>query len=176
MAKLFIQEMPTKEELQQAVLPLHPSFEDLDANALYANLLFMKVATELEIRLDSLLSEYHLSSGRFTLLFLLRNHPEGLMPTVLAQKVGVTQATISGLLNNLEKAQLVVRESHEKDGRSFVIKLTEKGDQLIHEIFPRWYPNIQAFWGQFDSAERATLNAYFERMLINMAPGKLGEA
>lgn len=164
MAKLFIQDLPTKEELHQSMTQLHES-QELDAWALYSNLLFMKVATELEMKLDSLLSEYHLSSGRFTLLYILRNSPEGLMPSVLAQRVGVTQATISGLLNSLEKAQLITRQSHEKDGRSFVVKLTDKGDQTIREIFPRWYPHIKDFWGQFAPEEKSTLNMYLERMV-----------
>lgn len=166
MAKLFIQELPTREELKKSAEELHGG-DSVDAGVLHSNLLFMKVATELEMKLDSLLAEYNLSSGRFTLLFLLRNTPEGMMPSVLAQKVGVTQATISGLLNSLEKASLIVRETHQRDGRSFVIKLTEKGDQTIKEIFPRWYPNIQAFWGQFAEDEKSNLDKLLERMIIS---------
>ncbi|MDG0815635.1 MarR family winged helix-turn-helix transcriptional regulator [Bdellovibrio svalbardensis] len=164
MAKLFIQELPSREEIHKTASELHAGVE-MDAWVLHSNLLFMKVATELEMKLDSLLSEYQLSSGRFTLLFILRNSPEGLMPSVLAQKVGVTQATISGLLNSLEKANLIVRETHQRDGRSFVIKLTEKGDSTIKEIFPRWYPFIQSFWGQFADDEKSNLDRLLERMI-----------
>ncbi len=164
MAKLFIQELPSREEMHKTASELSAGAE-LDAWVLHSNLLFMKVATELEMKLDSLLSEYNLSSGRFTLLFLLRNTPGGMMPSVLAQKVGVTQATISGLLNSLEKANLIVRETHQKDGRSFVIKLTEKGDSTIKEIFPRWYPYIQTFWGQFAEEEKSNLDNLLERMV-----------
>ena len=164
MAKLFFQDLPTQEELHKSIADLN-AISDLDPWILYSNLLFMKVATELETKLDTLLADYNLSSGRFRLLYLLRNSPDGIMPSVLAQKVGVTQATISGLLNSLEKAQLVVRETHAKDGRSFVIKLTDKGNQTIRDIFPRWYPMIKEFWGQFDPEEKLTPRSYLERMV-----------
>lgn len=168
MAKLFIQELPTREELYKSAVDMNTATE-IDADAIYSNLLFMKVATELEIKLDSLLSEYHLSSGRFTLLYVLKNTPEGIMPSVLAQKVGVTQATISGLLNSLEKAELIVRETHQKDGRSFVVKITDKGDAMVKEIYPRWYPYVHNFWGQFAADEKNALNGLLEKMLHNPA-------
>jgi DNA-binding MarR family transcriptional regulator len=79
---------------------------------------------------------------------MLRNSPEGLSPSALASMAGDTQATISGLLNNMEKNELIVRETHVKDGRSFVIKLTQKGDSTLKEIFPQWYPRVQNFWQQ----------------------------
>ncbi|WP_415061814.1 MarR family winged helix-turn-helix transcriptional regulator [Bdellovibrio sp.] len=162
MAKLFIQSMPTPEELQTSVSRIH---EGVDTGPLYANLLFMKVASELDNYLDSVLAPYNLSSGRFTLLHLLSDFPEGLMPSELSQRVGVTQATISGLLNSLEKAELVKRELHQKDARSFVIRLTEKGEGLIKELFPVWSPKLSAFWSQFSDQERTLMQGLLEKML-----------
>jgi len=121
MAKLFLTTLPSQEELHRLSCDIFPDAEPL---SMYSNLLFRKVATDIEIQYDNFFSTYELSPGRFTLLMLLRKKPEGMMPSELAQSVGVTQATISGLINSLEKSELVVRESHEKDGRAFVIKLT----------------------------------------------------
>ncbi len=103
MAKLFIQNLPSKEEHHTVVARLH---ENADAAALYSNLLFVKVATDLENHLDSFLAPYNLSSGRFTILYLLSDTPEGIIPSELSNRVGVTQATISGLISGLEKQSL----------------------------------------------------------------------
>lgn len=162
MAKLFIQDLPTQEELQMSTSELLPN---LDAGILYSNLLFMKVATEMENNFDSVLANYSLSSGRFTLLYMLKNRPEGMLPSELANKAGVTQATISGLLNNMEKAGLLSRHAHEKDGRSYVIKITQKGQDTLKEIMPLWYPRVQDFWGQISEAEREGLNALLKRLV-----------
>ena len=125
----------------------------------------MKVAAELEMSLDNILSQYNLSSGRYTLLYVLKGAPNGLMPSELAQSVGVTQATISGLLNSLEKAGLITREVHPRDARSFMVKLTQKGDETLKEIFPKWYPLIQSFWSQFSEHETKEMNQYLHKLL-----------
>lgn len=164
MAKLFIQNLPSKEEFRAATTRLD---EQVDTGALYSNLLFLKVATELENHMDSLLAPYNLSSGRFTLLYLLSDAPEGLMPSELSQRVGVTQATISGLINGLEKAELIKRELHQKDGRSFVIKIADKGEALIKEIFPLWAPKVAAFWNQISADEKTGMNSILEKMVKN---------
>lgn len=162
MAKLFLQTLPSKEELKTAAIRLD---QDADPGALYTNLLFMKVATELENHLDGLLAPYNLSTGRFTLLCMLSDSPEGLMPSEMSARVGVTQATISGLINGLEKSELIQREMHQKDGRSFVIRITEQGRNVIKEIFPVWGPKVAAFWNQFSSDERNGINKVLEKMV-----------
>lgn len=166
MAKLYIQEMPTEEQVQESINRLQ---EGVDATPIFLNVLFMKIATDLENYTDQVLSPYGLSSGRFMLLFILRDAPQGLIPSEISQQVGVTQATVSGLINGLEKQELVRRESHEKDGRSFVIKLTDRGDALLREIFPQWYPKMTAFWGQFSPEERQTMKVLFGKMSAGTA-------
>jgi DNA-binding MarR family transcriptional regulator len=134
---------------------------------MYSNLQFHKVATELENQFDSFLAPYNLSSGRFTLLYILNDSPEGIIPSELSHRVGVTQATISGLINSLEKAELVKREMHVKDGRSFVIKLTDKGQSLIRELIPLWVPKVTSFWSQFTAEERPLVSTILEKMVKN---------
>ncbi|QDK36679.1 MarR family winged helix-turn-helix transcriptional regulator [Bdellovibrio sp. NC01] len=165
MAKLFLTTLPSQEELHASACQMFPEAEPI---SLYSNLLFRKVATDIEIHYDNFFAKYDLSPGRFTLLMLLKKNPEGLMPSELAQKVGVTQATISGLINSLEKAELVARETHIKDGRAFVIKLTNNGQDLLKKIAPEWYPKIMNFWGQFTAEEKTKLNALLERMSQNI--------
>lgn len=166
MAKLFIQSLPSHEELQNSVSRLH---QGSDPWVLYSNLQFLKVATELENQFDNFLAPHNLSSGRFTLLYILNDSPAGVIPSELSQRVGVTQATISGLINSLEKAELVRREMHEKDGRSFVIKLTEKGQTLIRELMPQWIPKITNFWGQFTEEERPLVSKILDKMVQTSA-------
>lgn len=165
MAKLFLQTLPTHEELKQSASELYP---EIEADSIYTHLLFRKVATDLEAKLDNFFAQYELSPGRHTLLLILRKAPQGLMPSELAHKVGVTQATISGLINSLEKAELVARETHTKDGRAFVIKLTPKGHTLIKTIAPEYFSRISDFWSQFPESEKTQLKASLEHMISNM--------
>lgn len=162
MAKLFYTELPTRDQLKEYTAQLYPG---LDHETLYSHLLLRRMATDLEINLDIFFSNYNLSSGRFNLMLLLQHAANGMMPSELAQKVGVTQATISGLINSLEKAELVKRNTHEKDGRSFVIVLTDKGRSLCEEILPQYYGRVTEFWSPFDKTEKDSLNEILERMM-----------
>jgi DNA-binding MarR family transcriptional regulator len=102
-------------------------------------------------------------------LYILNDNPAGVIPSELSHRVGVTQATISGLINSLEKAELVKREMHEKDGRSFVIKLTDKGENLIRELIPQWVPKVASFWSQFNEEERPLVSKILDKMVKSTA-------
>lgn len=116
-----------------------------------------QASAAIESDLESMLVNSNLSSGRFLLLILLDQHPQGLRPTELAHFAGVTQATISGLLLSLEKAQLVSRENHQLDARSFVICLTTKGQELYKKLQPQFLSIVEQFYSGFDAAELNTL-------------------
>lgn len=165
MAKLYITEIPSREIIEEDAKAFYPQ---LNPESWYSHILLRKLTTELEINLEKFFSQYNLSSGRFTLMILLFRHGDGLIPSELAQTVGVTQATISGLINSLEKAGIVQRKTHEKDGRSYVIKLTEKGLQLTGEILPDYHARINNFWSKFPSEEKNQLTGYFERLIKQM--------
>lgn len=160
MAKLFLTTLPTEAELQKLA-----DFPNVDPLSMHSHILLRKLSSDFETNLENFFSQYSLSTGRFTLLLILKNAPNGLMPSEMAQKVGVTQATISGLINSLEKAELVKREVHERDGRSFVIRLTEKGLQLFDSITPVYYGRVNQFWSSFDETEKRSLGLLFGRMI-----------
>ena len=162
MAKLFLTTLPTEAELKKLTEESHPGIDPL---SMHSHILFRKLSSDFETNLESFFSQYNLSTGRFTLLLLLESSQNGMMPSEMAQKVGVTQATISGLINSLEKAELVKREVHERDGRSFVIRLTEKGLRLFKEITPIYFERVNNFWASFDETEKKALAAFFGRMI-----------
>ncbi|WP_347359157.1 MarR family transcriptional regulator [Bdellovibrio sp.] len=165
MAKLFLTEIPSREAIQEEAGVLYPQ---VNPDAWYSHILLRKITTEFEINLDKFFSQYSLSSGRFTLMILLNKYTDGLMPSELAQMVGVTQATISGLINSLEKAEIAQRTTHEKDGRSYVIKLTEKGKAQTQTILPEYQSRINNFWAEFGSDEKNSINDFFTRLIKQM--------
>lgn len=167
MAKLFIQTMPTEEEFRNSATRW--DFE-ADVDALYTNFLFSKVASEIEKGMENYLAPHNLSSGRFTILAILNEESEGLMPSDLSNRTGVTQATMSGLIASLEKAELVRREAHKSDARSSIIKITEKGEGVLKQIFPQWSPQVSAFWKVLTPEERVSLTGILEKIVRATAP------
>ena len=64
----------------------------------------------------------------------LSEHPEGVEPAVLAEQTNLLRQTMTVVLNDLEKQQLVTREFHPTDRRRKVIRLTPKGELVCREI------------------------------------------
>ena len=72
------------------------------------------------------------ASQAMTLNFL---GEEDAIPTnVLGQKLQITSATMTGILDRLEKMDLIERRPHPDDRRAVLVCLTEKGDRYAMEI------------------------------------------
>ena len=54
----------------------------------------------------------------------------------LGQKVMLDSATLTGILDRLEAAELIERKPHPVDRRAVAICLTEKGRQIVQKIYP----------------------------------------
>lgn len=55
----------------------------------------------------------------------------------VAEKILVTSGTITYVIDKLQKMDLVERRKCETDKRVYYISLTEKGTQIIKDIFPK---------------------------------------
>ena len=72
------------------------------------------------------------ASQAMTLNFL---GEEDAIPTnVLGQKLQITSATMTGILDRLEKMDLIERRPHPDDRRAILVCLTEKGSRYAMEI------------------------------------------
>jgi DNA-binding MarR family transcriptional regulator len=151
MPKILLTEVPCSDEFLTGLKQLFP---EVDAYSFYTYLTLRKVTSDLENTLESYFSSYGVSAGRFMLLLLLSANDSGMMPSELAQQCGVTQATISGLLNGLEKAQLIVRETHNHDGRAYVIKLSNQGLDLLNKVKPEFLKCVHNMMGEFSLEEK----------------------
>jgi MarR family transcriptional repressor of emrRAB len=151
MPKIFLSEVPCSEEFLSS---LQKSYPEVDSYSFFTYLTVRKVTSDLENSLESYFSTYGVSAGRFMLLLLLAAQADGMMPSELAQQCNVTQATISGLLNGLEKSQLIMREAHSHDGRSFLIKLSSKGHELLNRIKPEFLKCVGSVMDEFSMPEK----------------------
>ena len=87
-----------------------------------------------------------------------------MMPSELAQQCCVTQATISGLLNSLEKAGLTKRETHLSDRRSCIIVITENGKELVEKIRPEFFNCLNQLMDQFSDDEEQKMVSWLGRL------------
>jgi len=121
-------------------------FPGLDASACYVFLQLLRTGDELLALDEAILAALGTRHGRFVLLMLLDKHAPGeITPADLAEKTGVTRATISGLLDGLEKDGLVERRPDPVDRRLTRLHLTKGGEQLLTRVrspYCEWFTSI----------------------------------
>lgn len=82
----------------------------------------------------------------------------------LAKKVGVTTGTLTVLVDNLTKADLVERVPHVTDRRSILVKLTAQGVKLFQEHDALHLQLTKQLTADFNEAEVQLLNKLMGRV------------
>jgi DNA-binding MarR family transcriptional regulator len=104
------------------------------------------------------LEGHQISHGRFSILALLNRDPaQGLCPAELAEKAGVTRATMTGLLDGLESDGYIAREGHVADRRMLTVRLTPTGSAFLERVIPGYLQRLNAVMSPLDAAQRRTL-------------------
>ena len=152
---LLLRDLPRYEMLQEKA----QRYPELDASAVDATLVLLRVASDVFEGLGAQLMRNGLSQGRFMVLVLLDrcSHGEGISPSEIAEQLGVTRATVTGLLDGLEKCHLISRQMHPEDRRAFCIELTPKGRQFLADMLPEHYRRIAGLMAHLDHAEQRHL-------------------
>ncbi|WP_426341989.1 MarR family winged helix-turn-helix transcriptional regulator [Pseudoduganella sp. S-14] len=90
-----------------------------------------KIETEIRSRLRA---EFGITLPRFDLMAQLERHPEGLRMGELSKRMMVTGGNVTGITDQLEQENLVVRVPDPKDGRAFSVKLTPAGRKAFAQM------------------------------------------
>ncbi len=115
---------------------------------------------------------HRLSESKFVLLFLLHDKPEGLSPHELAERAGVTRATITGLLDGLERDGFIARRGGLDDRRKVAVSLTEAGQKTARDLFNEHTEWVASLFEGFADDERKTLNTLLQRIWQNLETGR----
>lgn len=157
MAFLLIKNLPRYDCLMEAA----KLFPDLDPSACEVFLHLMQAGDDAFRVVDSHLAEHNISQGRFMVLMLLLNKltncPHPRTPAELAELAHVTRATMTGLVDTLERDGLVKREPDPDDRRMMSVTLTPKGQALLEAILPPHFKRMAALMNPLTEAERKTL-------------------
>lgn len=152
---LQLRDLPTPEVLKKFA----ERYPDADVTAIASFLNLLRVATELSLALDACLSKHDLLQGRWwVLILLMREESLSSTPSLLAEKTGVTRATMTGLIDSLEQGGLVVRVFDKADRRSVIVKLTEAGQAKLDVVMPDYYRRLRQCMQGLDDTKREELN------------------
>jgi len=81
------------------------------------------------------------------LLELHREKSKGLRQYEIGEKILLNKHNLSRLIDRLEKNKLVGRHVCAEDGRGNRIKITEKGEKMLKQVWPIYGQSIQEDFG-----------------------------
>lgn len=87
-------------------------------------------------RSEVLFNKYHITFGQFEVLEALY-HKGSLIVKEIIEKVLSNSGNMTVVIKNLEREGLIIREVNKDDQRSYIISLSNKGRELIKEVFPQ---------------------------------------
>jgi DNA-binding MarR family transcriptional regulator len=155
--------VPRFERLKQ----LSKRFPELDPSAIETCLTMLHLSNELTGAYEAHFARHGLSQGRFVVLvqlFAAEDRGESLRPADLAELSHCTRATVTGLLDTLEKDELVTRVDHPEDRRMYSVQLTARGREFLQGMLPDHYRRIAALMAPLSHAERDTLRALLAKV------------
>ena len=82
------------------------------------------------------MDEFQLSQSGRQVLAVVEGAGEPLEPSVIAQRLLVTTASMTSLLDNLEKRGLVRRLRHPQDRRKILVDITPAAQAIVDELLP----------------------------------------
>lgn len=146
--------VPTREELQKHA----EQVPEINPPEVLAMLRVLQAADEIRSSIENVLEEkYQLSEGKLRVMIVLHQNPLGTAPSLLAQRTGVTRATISGMLRRMKRDGLVDVILDEADGRGKKIMLTKKGRDFMGAVLPDHYSRISDLMGKLTTGEQEEL-------------------
>jgi DNA-binding MarR family transcriptional regulator len=96
------------------------------------------------------------AAGRQALAVIEGSH-EPLSPTTIAERLLVTTASTTSLLDTLERRGLLTRLPDPDDRRRLLVSLTEQGRQIVDEFLPEVVTLQTAVMAGLSDAERKRL-------------------
>lgn len=162
----YLRDLPNYEFIRKRT----ERYPEIDPAALEATLVLARVAVDMLQAFDVYLARHGISQGRFSILMLLNRDPEqGISPSDLAARTGVTRATVTGLLDGLERERMISREHVEQDRRMVQVRLTEQGRKFLEEIAPDYYRRVAGLMQHLSEEEKRTLTELMRKVNTGIA-------
>jgi DNA-binding MarR family transcriptional regulator len=133
-----------------------------DGNALATEAVMNTIRTA-DMLFDSigrLLRPLNVSAAGGLVLGILRDHGR-MSPSELGERLIVTRATVTGLLDSLERRGYVRRSANPADRRSLIVEITPVGLEIVQELRTIIHRHEKELLSGFSDLD---LRAYIERL------------
>lgn len=134
----------------------------------HIGILIKKTSQAFEKSASQVLAPYDLTPSQFKILKYVTLNPEASVRQIdLETYFGMSNPTVTGILQNLEKNQWIYRQSHSEDKRSKVIMLTDKAKNASLFILETSDQIEESFTAVLTDSEKETLRHLLNKLQEN---------
>ena len=161
LAHLLPQKWPTLEELER----LSKAIGIFNPLATFSINELMRVTREMQMHLDAHFGQYGLSLGRYvTRAAIIARAGQEVTPAIIADDLGVSRATMTGLLDGLERDGLIKRKRRADDRRKVGVVVTPKAKSLLEDFLPVHASRIEEAMSVLSDQEKKSLVRLLEKL------------
>ena len=137
---------------------------------LWLRLLRATRAIEAELR-ERLRVRFALTLPQFDVLAALARKPDGITMTELSRMLIVSNGNVTGIIDRLVGDKLVARQPAPDDRRSFLVRLTAKGQSHFAAVARAHQEWIDRLLSDFDAADAETIIAHLDGLPARVRNG-----
>ena len=157
--------MSPKAEVLRKAAQRYPG---LETDAMEVLIHIQRVGQQAQCATSQSLEPFHLSEGKFFVLAYLFSEEllehSAPSPSEIAEHIGVTRATITGLLDGLERDGFLERRNDSHDRRALTIHMTDKTRRFLDLYIPDHSRHINQLMANLSQEERKQLIALLSKI------------
>ena len=134
---------------------------------LWLRLLTCTHLIETQVR-RALARQFKTTLPRFDLMAQLERAPQGLQMGELSRRMLVTGGNVTGIVDQLERAGLIVRTEDPADRRAYRVKLTKEGRRLFAQMAAAHESWIVTLLSGIPKREQRGLNESLSRLRVHL--------
>lgn len=124
----------------------------------------LKTVEMMRVVYNNLFIKHGISEPKFYVLLLLWKEKDGMVLSEIGEKMLVTRANVTGLIDRMEKEGLVEKKINPNDRRSIIANLTEKGRLLFEDIRENHIEFSHQMTRVLELKEKENLNNLLEKI------------
>jgi MarR family 2-MHQ and catechol resistance regulon transcriptional repressor len=146
------------------------SFDHNDEDlALKLLIVFSRAFHLVEEKIKEDIRNHHLNPTEFAVLELLFHKGDQPIQQI-GKKILLSSGSITYVVDKLEEKNLVCRKKCPKDRRVIYAVITDRGKQLMKEIFPKHRKAVQQIFAVLNPEEKKTLISLLKKLGFSLEP------
>jgi len=153
------------ELLEESLRGLSARMPNAPATTIMLSRVIVELGRQLSALLELKIRPYGIAEPEFRVLSALFSRPDSsAFPSELCERTGQSPANMSRISDVLVDLGLITRVLSDKDRRRMVLRITDRGEELVRTLLPSLFEPLKAMFEDFSEADQLALIEQLKRV------------